>query len=92
MNKRIAALVMLAGLASSATADDYVNGYTRSDGTYVQGYYRSSPNSYRYDNYSSSGNTNPYTGSRGYERNEFTNQLEYNQGNGSDGYRSIYGD
>lgn len=30
----------------------YVRGYTRSNGTYVQPYYRSNPNGLRYDNYS----------------------------------------
>ena len=29
-----------------------VNGYYKSNGTYVQPYYRSSPNVYRWDNYS----------------------------------------
>ena len=43
-------------------ADEYVNGYTRSDGTYVQGYMRSSPDGDPYNNYSFPGNTNPYTG------------------------------
>lgn len=43
-------------------ADVWVNGYTRSNGTYVQGHYRSSPDSNPYNNYSFPGNTNPYTG------------------------------
>ncbi len=30
----------------------WVSGYFRSNGTYVNGYYRSSPNAYTYDNYS----------------------------------------
>lgn len=30
--------------------DVWVNGYTRSDGTYVSGHYRSSPNAYNWDN------------------------------------------
>lgn len=30
----------------------YVRGYTRSNGTYVNGYYKTSPNYYNYDNYS----------------------------------------
>lgn len=48
-----------------ALADTYVNGYFRSDGTYVPGHYRSSPNSTKQDNYSSKGNYNPYTGEKG---------------------------
>jgi hypothetical protein len=43
-------------------ADEYVHGYTRSDGTYVQGYMRSSPDGNPYNNYSFPGNTNPHTG------------------------------
>jgi hypothetical protein len=42
-----------------------VNGYYRKDGTYVQPHYRSSPNNSIYDNYSTKGNINPYTGAEG---------------------------
>jgi hypothetical protein len=45
--------------------DTYVHGYTRSDGTYVQGYRRTLPDASRSNNYSSWGNINPYTGRRG---------------------------
>ena len=48
-------------------ADQWVRGHYRSNGTYVQGYYRSSPDSSRYNNYSTKGNTNPYTRKRGYK-------------------------
>jgi hypothetical protein len=37
-------------------------GYFKSSGTYVQPYYRSSPNRSVFDNYSTKGNYNPYTG------------------------------
>lgn len=61
------AILFFAVLAASplASADTFVNGYTRSDGTYVQPHYRSSPNNTRIDNYSTRGNANPYTGKRG---------------------------
>lgn len=55
----------LALLASAAFADTWVNGYTRKDGTYVQGYWRTDANSTRNDNYSTEGNVNPYTGTPG---------------------------
>lgn len=45
-----------------AYADVWVNGYYRSNGTYVQGHYRSSPDGNPYNNWSYPGNTNPYTG------------------------------
>ena len=43
-----------------------VNGYYRSNGTYVQPYHRSNPDSSRFNNYSTQGNSNPYTGKKGY--------------------------
>lgn len=42
-----------------------VRGYTRRNGTYVAPYYRTSPNRVRYDNWSSKGNYNLYTGKKG---------------------------
>ena len=61
---------IIAGLAliltaSAALADTYVRGYTRRDGTYVQPHMRSSPDSNPFNNYSTKGNTNPYTGAPG---------------------------
>ena len=46
-------------------ADTYVRGHTRSNGTYVDGHMRSSGNSTQSDNWSSRGNSNPYTGEQG---------------------------
>lgn len=34
----------------SASADEWVSGYTKKNGTYVEGYYRNSPDSYKYNN------------------------------------------
>lgn len=42
-----------------------VSGYTRSNGTHVSSYHRTSPNSTQRDNYSTIGNINPYTGKSG---------------------------
>lgn len=44
-----------------------VKSYFRSNGTYVQSYYRTSPNRSKLDNWSTSGNYNPYTGRKGYK-------------------------
>jgi uncharacterized protein YgiM (DUF1202 family) len=44
----------------------WVNGYTKSNGTYVEGHYRTAPNSTNRDNFSTVGNTNPYTGKPGW--------------------------
>jgi hypothetical protein len=58
----------LAVMATPAFAQStqYVPGYLRADGTYVQGYYRTVPDSNPYNNYSTRGNVNPYTGQPGY--------------------------
>jgi hypothetical protein len=53
---------LLVTFAMSASAQTYVDGYTRKDGTYVQGHWRSAPDDSPYNNYSYPGNTNPCTG------------------------------
>ena len=64
--KSIKTLILsLALLASFSSVAGYVNGYTKSNGTYVQPYYRSDSDNTVKNNYSYSGNTNPYTGSVG---------------------------
>ena len=40
-----------------------VSGYTRSNGTYVQSHVRTMPNDTNWDNFSTKGNSNPFTGS-----------------------------
>lgn len=65
--------------ANVAIADTYVHGYTKSNGTYVQPHMRSDQNQYKYDNYSSQGNSNPYTGQQGSQRNEYSNPPSYNK-------------
>lgn len=72
MKKTISSLLLVvfvaAGLftALSAEAAVRIKGYYKpSTGTYVNPSYRSSPNSSRYDNYSTKGNYNPYSGKKG---------------------------
>ena len=50
---------------ASQNGDVYVRGYYRSDGTYVRPHVRTQQNHIFRDNYSSSGNRNPYTGKSG---------------------------
>lgn len=71
MKKVFLLLVLLIGtfsfyaLAEARTTR--VRGYYKpSTGSYVVPHYRTSPNSYRYDNWSTRGNHNPYTGKKGY--------------------------
>jgi hypothetical protein len=54
---------LLIGLIGSAQTK--VKGYTKKNGTYVAPHYKSKSNSTKMDNYSTKGNTNPYTGRKG---------------------------
>lgn len=65
MKKLLLVTVAVALLAPSVSAQVSVRGYVRKDGTYVAPHYRSAPNSNPYDNYSTKGNINPYTGQAG---------------------------
>jgi hypothetical protein len=56
---------LFAAANSFAQTSTYVSGYTNSNGTYVQGYNRTAPDNNRNNNYSTVGNTNPYTGTAG---------------------------
>lgn len=58
--------VCLSSIAQVNSKHVKVKGYTRSDGTYVAPYYRTAPNSTNRDNFSTKGNTNPYTGTPGW--------------------------
>lgn len=76
-------------LSSTASSDESVNGYYRRDGTYVQPHMRSSPNSNTMDNWSTRGNTNPYTGTTGSNSyNQYQPSSIYNNYNGQ---QSTYG-
>ncbi|GAV24823.1 hypothetical protein ciss_07560 [Carboxydothermus islandicus] len=70
--KKWVALFLAAAILLTTTAPVFaavrVRGYFRSNGTYVQPHYRSYSDGYRYNNWSSWGNYNPYTGKKGYKR------------------------
>ena len=65
----------IALIATAAQAQNYgtgsntrshsVQGHTTSSGTYVQPHVATNPNSTQRDNFSATGNVNPYTGSVG---------------------------
>jgi hypothetical protein len=79
MKKLFFFLVFLFATANSFS-QVYVQGYTRSNGTNVQGYYRTAPNSTKNDNYSTIGNTNPYTGTAGTQaRDGYTTTSSYTE-------------
>lgn len=56
----------------SYAGDTFVRGYFKKDGTYVAPHYRTKPDNNPFNNYSTRGNVNPYTGKRGY-KNPYSN-------------------
>lgn len=58
-------MLALLFVASECLAQTYVRPYLRSNGTYVQGHYRSLPDGNFGNNWSTYPNVNPYTGSIG---------------------------
>lgn len=85
MRLSFVSLLLSLAFAAPASADTWVNGYFKRDGTYVQGHMRSDPNSTNLDNYSTEGNTNPYTGSEGHRARDYSPEaLDYGGG------RTIY--
>lgn len=78
-------LILSFTVSTAAFAGDvHVQGYTRKDGTYVQPHYRSAPDSSRNNNWSTQGNTNPYTGQAGTQ----PRQPEYGSGLGGNSNNS----
>jgi hypothetical protein len=66
--KHFAFLTILTLLLVSTTEakTTRVRGYINDNGTYVAPHYRTSPDGSQFNNYSSQGSYNPYTGQRGY--------------------------
>lgn len=65
MKKFLVLSLLILAVGQVSFSADYTRGYFRSKGTYVNGYYKSSPNYTKMDNYSTRGNYNPYTGRQG---------------------------
>ena len=79
MKKIFILLLMLSMIPVYA---QYVKGYYRDNGTYVQGYHRTNADSSKYNNYSTKGNYNPYTGQTG-NVDPYKNNYGYNTGRSS---------
>jgi hypothetical protein len=79
------------GLAQLYGPDQDVHGYSRHDGTYVQPYHRTMPDQNPFNNYSTQGKVNPYTGQMGtvnpYTPPHSNNLLEDPHPYGSQGQR-----
>lgn len=78
-------LFLITGSSTTAYGQEYVHGYTRSDGTYVAPYYRSEPDDTVTNNYSYEGNVNPYTGEVGTNQYTHDETSPYYEGPDSDG-------
>ncbi len=63
--KKLILTVALIGISYFSEAQVWVDSYTKSNGTVVQGHYRSEPNNTKVDNWSTYPNINPYTGETG---------------------------
>lgn len=61
----IFAFLLFPTMAFAWGNDVQVDGYSRNDGTYVQPHMRTAPDNTTNNNYSTYGNTNPYTGQQG---------------------------
>lgn len=69
----------------ASARDTYVNGYTKSNGTYVEPHYRTAPDHNAFNNYSAQGNVNPYTGHAG-TVNPYEQQQKMNTGSNLNDY------
>ncbi len=79
-------LIALTLISTNASADKYVGGYTKKDGSYVQGHYKSDSDSNRYNNKGSQSNG-------GSQRDEYSSGTgATNKSNSSWGYRDNDGD
>ena len=85
LSKILLGIAVLFGTVSSATADTYVHGYYRRNGTYVQPHYRSDANATKADNWSTRGNVNPYTGQIGTRTYSDYNNYGYMRQHGMSG-------
>nr|WP_315021891.1 hypothetical protein [uncultured Aminipila sp.] len=80
-------MIIVLLFSSTAYADVYVKGYFKSNGTYVEPYFRTSPNNTINDNYSTYPNINPYTGKQGTIMSSYYSNQAY-----SSFYNSYYVD
>ncbi len=78
MQKPIVVAMLLAATVAHASGSNSVKGHFKKDGTFVQPYMRTNPDSVRRNNYNSEGNFNPYSGKQGKQHNEFSSPPQYN--------------
>ncbi len=68
MKKALITLLAVLATASASFAQGYhyVSPHFRGNGSYVEGHYRTNPDRNPYNNWSSTGNYNSFTGQRGH--------------------------
>ena len=88
MRRIILATVVFVLMGFTYARADYVEGYTRKDGTYVAPHQRSNPDGNPYNNYNFPGNRNPNTGrtTPGNADTYLNRYNNYNQGQSSGGF------
>jgi len=68
-------------MPTATPAVRYQSGHQRTDGTVVQSHYKTESNNTNWDNFSTKGNTNPYTGVSGSRARDYSSDaLNYGQG------------
>ena len=80
----ILTLIAIFSIAYTATR---VKGYYRKDGTYVRPHYRSNADGNPYNNWSTKGNVNPYTGKKGYKTPQQSGYKNYNNNYSNTSYQ-----
>lgn len=97
MKKFLLSLLSVIAISTMVSAQSYryQNGYYRTNGTYVSGHYKSNSNNTNWDNYSTRGNRNPFTGNNGSVARDYSSgALNYGSGrtiyNGSRGGQYYY--
>lgn len=79
--KKIFAILVAMFIAISSFAQTQVNGYYKSNGTYVQSHVRTTRDNTNHNNWSTTGNTNPFSGSAGSVAKDYSSQAN-NYGGG----------
>lgn len=87
--KKIFIALLLLLFANVCFANVHVNGYYRSDGTYVKPHYRSNPDGYSYNNYSSTHNN--YNSSFSNSNNYIDYKRSYGNYNNYNSNKARYG-
>lgn len=78
--------VILSSAVPAVAGDVHVRPYIKRDGTYVQPHFRSAPDGTRWNNWSTKGNVNPYTGQPGTK-----SPFDFGSGGSSGGSNGIGG-